>query len=884
MRGIPAAARAVLLVAALVGGCDETTEVPPIDLPPPDGDLVTLDLGLDFGRPPDVALPDADPPDGPVVDLPSCLDPCDDGDALTTGDRCVEGACVGEPLPPMLALVGDAPPVGGESVAAGEVLALTVVGEALTLTPTGARAPRALYTTDEGVWAARPLDAVDATTLARWDGERFATLTHRAPLAPAARVVALPGGAAAIVGVGGLGSHVTAAGEVTALGVGDADAAAFVGHTGARWEARTLGAEPGMPWALDFDGIDAIDPDGIDATDGTPVTDAIRVIAGHGFARLDDGVVALDVAGRRSAQIELDALPTHASPDGRWLAVAPGDALVDLGAWPPVVHRAEVAWVDACLLDGAVVAVDAEGGLWLGALAAEPPALDPIGALEPGARLVALGAGALARVSDGWTHIGPAGTLTPLPPLAAELVGLAAGRAWFAEPGRVAALTLDGLAVAALDDPRLGPPLGVDGGAALVRDAEPAPVTLVRRGPDGDRPLADVWIPEPAATSGLDGAGLGVVAAGGVVAYLPSAEGHITAIDVAGGGEPVEVARLNRRVNWLDAGITADGRWVVWRGGDALIGSLRGARTDGQDFPDGVPLWQSRAYPALVAPVGDRVTVAVETGPTIGIPVIALDSDEPEDSALFVRVDGQGTYPLGWLDGDTFASAHCFGDGCAAWGLGTVDVTADSFQVRALVGGDPDVRRPVWGRTAMAAGGDLWFVRDDARSTTVLRVALDGTGGWVNVTSAGSAAPARLAGPVDQGLLFELGAGRVWYGARSGGAIEYSLPVEGGVVRFGPTGAGRPAVVMAASAPGLGCVDCGAWRLERGGEPLRLGSDFDGPLRPHAYSPDGLAVVHHGLAAGGRLGVEITSAHADQRAAGPRDDAADVRFVGWLSE
>lgn len=889
MRGIPAAARIILpgLLITALGGCDETTEVPPIVLPPTDDGVITLDVGGDLALPGDAAMPDAAPTDGPIVDLPACLDPCDDGDALTTGDRCVDDVCVGEPLPPMLALVGDAAPLGADSAPAGEVLTLAVSGEALALTPTGARAPRALYTTDDGVWAARPLDLVDATPLARWDGERFAPLTHRAPLAPGARVVALPEGAAAIVGVGGLTSHVTAAGEVTPLGAGDADDRAFVGHTGARWEARTLDAAPGMPWALDVDGIDALDPDGIFATDGTREDDAIRVIAGHGFVRLEDGVVALDVARRRSAALELDALPTRASPDARWLAVAPGNALVDLANWPPVVHHAEAPWDDAVLLDGALVAVDADGGLWLGRLGPDSPAaLEPIGAVDPGATLIAVGPDAvLTQGADGWTHIGAAGTLTPLPPLAARFVGAAAGRAWFVEPGRAAALALDALTVAALDDPRIGPALGVDGAIALVRASDPAPVTLVRRGPDGDTPLADVWIPEPVAGArGLEGDALGVLAAGDIVAYLPSADGHITAIDLAGDGEPVEVARLIRRPNWLDARITADGRWVVWRAGDALVGTLRGARTDGSDFPDGVPLWQSRAYPALVAPSGDRVTVAVETGPTIGIPVIELDRDEPEDEALFVRVDGQGTYPLAWLDAATFASAHCFGDGCAAWGLGTVTVDAAGFQLRALVGGDPNIRRPVWRQTAMTTPEDMWFVRDDARSTTVLRVALDGTGGWSNVTSTGPGAPVRLVGPVERGVLFELDAGRVWYAARSGGASEYTLPVDGGLAAFGPTGSGRPALVMAASEPGLGCVDCGAWRLERGGAPLRLGSDFDGPLRPHAFSPDGQAVIHHGLAPGGHLGVELTGAHADQRAPGPRDPAADVRFVGWLSE
>ena len=40
---------------------------------------------------------------------------------------------------------------------------------------------------------------------------------------------------------------------------------------------------------------------------------------------------------------------------------------------------------------------------------------------------------------------------------------------------------------------------------------------------------------------------------------------------------------------------------------------LRGARTDGSDFPDGVELLRSRAYPVLMAPAGARLAVAVRT-------------------------------------------------------------------------------------------------------------------------------------------------------------------------------------------------------------------------------------------------------------------------------
>jgi hypothetical protein len=429
----------------------------------------------------------------------------------------------------------------------------------------------------------------------------------------------------------------------------------------------------------------------------------------------------------------------------------------------------------------------------------------------------------------------------------------------------------------------------VVGETLLVRHAIPAPLTLVRSGPDGWVALSSVWVPERRDLSN-EAAPIGVVAAGNHAVFFAAVDGPLMALDVSDpAAVPVPAARINNRPNGLDVRLSPDGRWVVWRAGDEVLGTLRGARTDGQHYPDGRELVQSRQYPVVMAPTAARLTVQVSPGPTTGVPVVNLDDPEP-DEGLFLLVPEQGTYPLAWVDDNTLLHGSCFGEGCPSWGLGTVRLRGESYDVLPLLGPDPAIRRPEWGSTAMATSAHVYFLRQTARQLLVQRIAIRGDGPWMTVVEGAAGESMQLWGPVEQGLLFRRGAGRVWYAPPTGVAVELALPSEAGFAGFGPGGPGRPAVVMAAGAMGAGagsagCADCGAWRLDvDGGAPLRLGSAFDGPLRPIAWSPDGLAVVHHGLDASGRLSPQITGAFTDQLAPGPTDDAADVRFVGWLAQ
>ncbi|MEZ4431307.1 MAG: hypothetical protein R3F65_02760 [bacterium] len=868
---------ALLGLALLAAGCQEPDEEPIIILPDEDAavDAAGPDAVFD-------AAPDATPSDGPLPDMPSCLDPCDDFDPWTTADRCVDGACLGEPLPAMLALVADVPPIGGATLPAAEVVAVRVEGGAPVVAPTGARAPRAFYGGEGALWATRPLDAVDSTAVLRWDpaASEFAPRTHRAPLVPGARVVPLAGEALALVGSDGGVVHVTADGIATALGVGAADETAFFGWLDGRLVGRTLGAEAGEPWApedADLAGVDAAAP--------------LAVVGGFGFVRGSEALAVVDIAGRRVAGLALAAPPRIGPPalGARWAVAPAGDAVVDLSVWPPRLHRLASAWVDARVVAGAVVAIDGEGAVWRSTLGDDGPApLDRQGALAPGATIFAVapdGALALAGVGESrWAIRAEGGAPVVLPPLAATFAGFGPGHVWFTAPGRVDALDRATLTAATRDDPAIGAPLGVVGEALLVRHATPAPATLVRSGPDGATPVASVWIPERADLSG-EAAPRGVITSGRHAVFFEAGDGPLMALDLQDpAAVPIPIARINNRPNALDAQMSPDGRWVVWRAGDALLGTLRGARVTGEDYPDGVGLWQSRQYPALMAPNAARLTVQVAPGPTTGIPVVELDDPEP-DEGLFVLVPGQGTYPLTWIDDDALLYGACFGEGCPAWGLGVVRLFGEQFDVRPLIDPDPAVRRPEWGATAMATPADVYFVRDTARQLLVQRVPIGGNGPWMTVTNGAPDDVVRLWGPVEQGLLFELGAGRAWYAPPTGVAVELALPSPAGLRGLGPTGPGRPPVVMAAGEAGAGCADCGAWRLDvHGGDPLRLGSAFDGPLRPFGWSPDGLAVVHHGLDASGRLRVQLTGAHRDEHATVAADGAADVRFVGWLAE
>lgn len=875
-----AALRPALLGMALlaVAGCEDPSEDPIIILP---GDDAALDAGgPDAARD---ASADAAPEDGPLPDMPSCLDPCDDGDPWTTAERCVDGACVGEALPPMLALVADVPPLGGASLPAAAVVAVRVEGGAPVVEATGARAPRAFYGEDAGaLWATRPIDAVDSTAILRWDpaAGAFAPRTHRAPLVPGARVIALAGEALALVGSDGTAVHVAADGSATALGVGVADDRAFFGWFGGRLVGRTLGAEAGEDWGPEDADLAGVDP-------AAP----LAVVGGLGMVRGSEALAVVDVAGRRVAGLALAEAPRMGPPalGGRWAVAASGDAVLDLSVWPPRLHRLASAWVDARVVDGAVLAIDAEGGVWRSALGDDGPApLDRLGAIAAGATIFAVAPdGRLALAGAGesrWAIPVDGGAPVVLPALAATFAGFSAGHVWFTAPGRVDALDRATLTASTREDAAIGAPLGVVGEALLVRHAEPAPTTLVRSGPAGAVAVASVWIP-PRADLADEVAPRGVITSGRHAVFFAAADGPLMALDLHDpAAAPIPIARINNRPNALDAQMSPDGRWVVWRAGDALLGTLRGARVTGEDYPDGVELWQSRQYPALMAPNAARLTVQVAPGPTTGVPVVELDDPEP-DEALFVLVPGQGTYPLAWLDDDALLYGACFGEGCPAWGLGVVRLFSDQYDVRPLIDPDPAVRRPAWGATAMATPSDLYFVRDSGRQLLVQRVPVGGNGPWMTVVNGAPDDVVRLWGPVEQGLLFELGEGRAWYAPPAGTAVELALPVAAGLRGLGPTGPGRPPVVMAAGDAGAGCAGCGAWRLDvNGGEPLRLGSAFDGPLRPIGWSPDGLAVVHHGLDAGGRLGVQLTGAHRDEHATAAVDGAADVRFVGWLAE
>jgi hypothetical protein len=424
---------AVVVVSVVGGfaGCDSATEDPVIVLPETDGG--DLDLGGADARV-DGAGFDALPGDGPPPDLPACLDPCDDGEAATTGDRCVDDVCVGQALPAMLALVGDVPPLGGETRPAAEVVAVRVVDGQVVVEGTGARAPRAFYGLgDDGrLWATRPLDVVDTTAVLQWDAAagRFVTWSHRAPLVPGANVVALDGDAVVLVGRDGIGGseingygtvmHVAADGFATRLGVGAADADAFVGWDEGRLVARVLGAMPGEPWEPEDIDLEGIDPG------AAPV-----VVGGYGFVPASEGLAVIDVADRRVAALEIGEAPRFAGYVGagdRWAVVTAGDAVVDFGSWPPRIHRLASAWVDARVVAGAVVALDAAGAVWRSALGDEGPApLDRLGVLAPGAALVAVtpdGSAVLARLGESWWLIRADGTPpVALPPVAATFAG-----------------------------------------------------------------------------------------------------------------------------------------------------------------------------------------------------------------------------------------------------------------------------------------------------------------------------------------------------------------------------------------------------------------------------------------------------------------------------
>ncbi len=853
---------AALAAFAALAACDEPSpgSPPPIIFIPGDMQPAPDDaLPPDAGPPPDM-LPDGPPPDVG----PACRNPCDDGDPGTTADRCIDDVCVGDPLPALLVLAGDgpqSPPASGAPTASALRVSLGADGvevEPMPWTLPRGRPSDAL----DGMWLTRTPSALARTVVMQLGDGGFEEVV-RTPAVPDARVLPTRGAAFVLVGDGvGPVVHVGDNGAITPLGVGLADAGAFIGREGDALVARTTDMLPGEPWVVD----PAL----------SAALDECQVLLGLGLIPRDGELLVVDVAGQRSAAAPITG-PLRAGVD--WTVQAAGSKLMRVEPWPPVVEETPIEWRDARPIAGGVLALDDGGGVWW--IALDSAAADPVelGALPAGADVIAdYPGGVVARSPDGLWFI-TRDEIVALPATEGAFAGNLGDR-------RLIFVGADGLAAVDIITGEVeriagafGTPAGLDGARGLVvRGANAEPLLLARLGADGVEPRATVWTPEPRTThDDVEWLRLG----GETAAFIAEADGPLVALDVADpAAEPIPVARLRNGERWSIGGVSADGAWAVWRAGDAVLGSLRGARTDGSHFPDGVELLRSRAYPVLMAPAAARLAVAFDPQPTGGFPVIDLDRPDPAE-ATWVVSEGLGLFPLAWIDGASLVVGLCTARNDAGecnWGLGRVDLLGGAPVIAPLVGTDPDILRPAWGRTVLAAGGYLYFVRSAGIARyQIRRIDLGGRGNLRTVAEGG--VPTGLLGPADGGVVFEAG-GVPAHVDGAGDVADLRLP--GPLVGFGPLAFDRPLTVLAESSavarPDSPCLDCRAWRLPRGEEPIPLG---EGPLRPLAWSPAGDVLVH-GHIVDGRVAPTLSDDTPGPTLDWPAAPDADIRLLRWL--
>lgn len=856
-----AALPAALLALTPLVGCDDPAEVdpdPPIVIVPDDMALET-DAEVPVDAAVDAAPPDAAPDMGPL-----CSNPCDDGDPGTTRDRCVDDVCVGDPLPSMLVLAGDLPREGEPAASA---IAVTLGDDGPVAEPLPWRVPRGRVTGAwHDVWITRTLPEVGRTVVLRAGPDGFAEIA-RTPAVPDARVIPIAGERFVLAGdQPGAVPHVGDDGAVTPLGVGLADDRAFIGRDGDALIARSLRPALGEPWVVD------------------PATsaglDAGQVLLGMGLLPRDDGLLVVDVEGQRTATVPISG-PLHGG-DG-WMVPHSGSALLRVEPWPPVVEEQPIEWIDARAVANGVLALDAEGAVWW--IGLDPSAAAPVqrGVLPADAAIIGdFPGGVAAANAEGLWWIGWDAEPTPLPLPAGTLAG-ALGDTWllFVAPERVAAVHIVTGEVRGVDG-AFGTVVGDDGPEGwIIRGPDPAPMRLGRLDRDGLTPLSEVWSPEARIlTDDVEWVRIG----GDTAAFIAEADGPLMTLDLSDpAAEPIAAARLRVGERWSIGGVSADGRWVVWRAGDAVLGSLRGAPTDGSGFPDGVELLRSRAYVPLMAPVGARMAMALEPRPTGGFPILDPDREDPAE-ATWVVSEGLGLFPLAWIDGDSLIVGLCAAEGdaldtCAAWGIGRVDLIGDMPVVAPLAGPGQNLLRPVWGRTAQVAGDQLYVVRSAGLARfQVRRIPLDGRGNWTTVAE--GPAPVRLVGAADGGMVFEM-AGTLQHADALDGAVELALP--GPVAGFGPLEFDRPLTLLAettavALPDGSGpCFECRAFRVPRDGDPIPLG---DEALRPLAWSPAGDVLVH-GRLLDGHLAPALTDDAAGPLLPLPAVPDDDVRILRW---